>query len=189
MLMQTVHPVARAAAALVEDQNAVELYEALSLVVRLVTKAHQPVGLTGDATVLGPLLDLAVERSDEYQRVLNLIDTKREQRGLPALQHRQPAGFDKDEYQRVFMNEKRRRQRRAADIENDSRPERDRLVGRAREEFMRIQGHVWFTELTRRLDVARAAHGGGRVPKDVIDTVRHQFWSEVDAAEGKNLKK
>lgn len=191
MLMPTINPTVRAAAALVENLNAAEMYDALSLVVRLVVKAHQPVTLTGEAAIMTPLLDLAVRSYAEYERVLDLVDDRRTARGLPPLRQHQ-VGFDKDEYQRVFMNEKRRRQRRAVEIENDSRPPRDRLIGRAREEFMRVQGHAWFSELTRRLDVAREAHGGGRVPKDVLDTVRSRFWAEVDArleaAESRNTK-
>lgn len=89
-------------------------------------------------------------------------------------------GFDKSAYMREFMQAKRVRLRRAAEIENMHRPARDRLIGRTRLDFMDAQASKWKTEMDRRVEVARQAANGGRLPKETLDLVRLGFWQWVD---------
>lgn len=87
---------------------------------------------------------------------------------------------DKTAYMREFMQTKRIRMRRAAEIENLVRPPRDRLIGRAHLDFMDAVAAKWKAEMDRRVEVARQAADGGRLPKETLDAVRQQFWDTVD---------
>ena len=172
---------AQAVNTLVERPDAAELFDTLSIVVNLVTKARRPVALTGVASALTPLLDLAVSDAEAYERVVRLIDSKRAAAGLTPLRGQFAEGFDKVEYQRVFMNEKRYRLRRAAAIENMARPERDQMRGRARQDFCDRQAAKWKITLDTRIASARQAADGARLAQPHLDALRVQFWAEVDA--------
>ena len=127
--------------ALVQDHNAQELYDTLTAVAFL-ARVH-PIALTEHADILNPLLTLNRNDPDAFLRVLDLVDDKRVQAGLEPLRKVQESTYDKTEYMRNFMDAKRQRQRRAAEIENMFRAEADRLVGRARLDFMDAQSAKW----------------------------------------------
>ena len=143
-----------------------------------VAKTH-PVRLNGVAALLNPLLEVRLVNDDLYERMLDLVDAKRRDAGYDRLRAKHER-FDKTEYMRHFMAAKRERLRRAAAIENMLRPERDRLIGRSRLDFMDRQAGVWKRELDRLIDRVRATHDDGRLSKDDLDTLRAQFWDGVD---------
>lgn len=170
-------PIAQATAALVESSDAGWLFDALMAVVRL--QVNYPVCLTGEAAVVDPLRELARDKPGALDRVLNLVDSKRAALGLPPLVPPVSDKFDKREYMRQFMDQKRQRQRRAVEIENLCRSERDMLRGRSRLDFMDTQAARWKSELDERLQRAREARGGP-LDQETLDTLRKQFWQWVD---------
>lgn len=141
-------------------------------------KTH-PVRLVGDAAPLNALLDLHLTDPQRYERLLELVETKRREAGFDELRPHRESRFDKVEYMRNFMDRKRARQRRAAEIENLMRPSRDRLIGKSRIEFMERQASRWKRDLDEFVNKARVAQGG-RLSKETLDTLREQFWSGVD---------
>lgn len=164
---------------LATDPDAPRLFETLTEVVPVARRLG--VRLTGDAAELNPLIELACHRPDHYDNVMLLVESKREQAGLVPLDPKrgQIEKFDKNEYMAEFMQRKRERERKAADIENTLRPERDRLVGRSRIDFMQMQAAKWKSELDQRIEAARL-EAGARLKKSQIDAVRAAFWDEVD---------
>ena len=168
------------------------LFDTLTSIIR-VARLH-PVKLDGDAAVLNPLLSLALNDPAAYEWVIVLIDNRRVTAGLEALRPPEEKKFDKVAYQRDFMDHKRQRQRRAVEIENMARPPRDQLIGRARLDFMDGQAAKWKTRLDDLLDAARRERGS-RLPREVMEQLRTQFWAGVDAeldaleAEAKRPKK
>lgn len=164
---------------LVVDPDAPRYYEAMKAVIRLAPQ--YPVRLAGEMEQLNALIDLHRKNPSGFAGVLALVERKRAERGLPPLEPAETDKFDKADYMREFMRAKRARTVRAADIENLVRGDRSPLRGNARLEFQRAQAARWNEELTRRIDSARSARGGGRLPKDVLDTLRDQFWASVDA--------
>lgn len=170
-----------AASELISRADASDLFDSLQAVARLAGKARHPVALTGSAESLNPLVELARKDFAAYERVLELVDVKRQAAGLEPLKPAADDGFDKTTYMRVFMDQKRQRQRRAVEVENLQRPERDRLIGRARLDFMDVQAARWKAQLDARMATAREANGGTRLPKAVEQAVRAQLWASVDA--------
>ena len=69
--------------------------------------------------------------------------------------------------------------RRAVEIENFLRPERDSLRGRTRLDFMDAQAARWKEELDTRIQSARVA-AGGPLSSATLASLRSQFWSWVD---------
>lgn len=110
---------------------------------------------------------------------MELIDRKRAAVGLAPLTHPVDEGFDKSSYMREFMAQKRARLVRAAELENAQRPERDRLIGRHRLDFMDRLAAEWKIELDELFARSRAANGK-RLPKDIVTTLRAQFWASID---------
>ncbi len=163
---------------LIEAPDAIALYDALSATVPVAGRA--PVKLTGDAATLNPLLRLALQNPAGYRGVLDLAEERRALRGLPPLEKPKPSGYNKVEYMRQFMDQKRERQKLAAKIENMLRPEKDRLVGNARLEFMNLQSARWKVMRDRALDRAKAAHGG-KLTAETRRQVLESFWAAVDA--------
>lgn len=163
---------------LITSPNAHELYASLEAAGKVPTQ--YPVSLRGEAAVFNELLDLRRADPGAYERVIDLAEQRRETFGFDALRHAVPPGYNKVSYQREFMAQKRDRQRVAAEIENTVRPERDRLIGNARLEFMRRQSMRWKEQRDAFLQRARDAHGG-RLSVGQIQTILTQFWSAVDA--------
>lgn len=162
---------------LVGGPIASELYETLSAIVR-VARMH-PVKLDGPAAVLNPLLALSLSDPAAYERMLEFIDNKRTAAGLEPLRP-PPPKFDKVAYQRDFMDHKRQRLRRLAEVENMQRPPKDQLVGRARLDFMDAQAAKWKARLDQAMDDARRELGS-RLPRETMEQIRTRFWTAVDA--------
>jgi hypothetical protein len=135
--------------------------------------------LTGELAIMNPLVELAVKQSDKFEKVLDLVDDKRAAAGLLPLRTKGDQ-FDKNAYMKEFMVQKRARERRAADIENMMRPERDRLIGRARTDFMQRQAARWKEERDALLERARSNYDSGRIPREELDLLLKQFWENVD---------
>jgi hypothetical protein len=163
---------------LIVDPAATELYQSMALAAGVAARVS--IVLTGEAAVLNPLLRLRVNDREAYDKVLELIDRKRQERGLSTLVNREPKGYDKTAYMRQFMDQKRERQRRAAEIENMRRPERDRLVGNARLEFMRLQSLKWKQLRDQMMKRAQDA-AGGSLTADARRELVERFWRTVDA--------
>lgn len=170
------HALLEALNTLIQSDDAQHLFNTLTTVAAL--KTVHPVMMSGDAEVLNPLLTVARSSPDKFAHYMSLVDSKRAEAGLPLLAPQKDDRFDKSAYMREFMYQKRQRQRRAADIENMSRG-KDRLIGRSRLDFMDAQAAKWKAELDRRIAAVRAAHGQN-LPRELLDTVRAQFWSWVD---------
>jgi hypothetical protein len=164
---------------LAASPDAPHLFASLAAVLP-VAQSH-PVRLAGDAEVLNPLLDLALRDRPAYDRALALVNSRRQAKGQTALgAGSAPDGaFDKVEYQREFMAQKRQRLVRAADIENTLRPERDRLIGRTRQDFMGRTAAQWKSELDGLIERAREAPSG-RLSRSHMDGIRTQFWASID---------
>jgi hypothetical protein len=163
--------------ALILRPDALELFEAMDALLNLVPRV--PVRLTGAPAVLNPLLDLKSTDPTAFSRVMDLAEAKRTALGKQPLRPPKATGYDKTEYMRAFMDQKRERQKRAAEIENLRRPEKDRLIGNARLEFMRVQSAKWKTQ--RDAALAKASQSsGGRLSAEVREAVLAAFWAGVD---------
>ncbi len=169
-----------AVATLIKAPDAHELFGELQLVLKLALN-NVRVALTGAAGVLNPLIDLRKRNPEGYEGVLALVEKKRADAGFdPLITEAAERCYDKTEYMREFMNSKRERERRAVEIENLIRPEREKLRGTPRIEFMRRQSAVWKTDRDRFLQAAQGVHGEGlNLEKRKAAIVR--FWSAVDA--------
>lgn len=169
-----------AASALITSPEAHSLLEALDSIFPLARVGH-PVGLSGDAAALNPMLRLRLKDVEAYGRVLDMVESKRLSLGYDSLRKGTAAdrGYDKVEYMRQFMDQKRERQRLAAAVENIRRPERDKLVGNARLEFMRRQSMRWKELRDEAMEHARHQNGGTMTEtlrKNTLD----RFWTAVD---------
>lgn len=163
---------------LIASDDARHLFQTLTAVVNL--KVVHAVALDGEAAVLNPLVDIGRTDPERFERLIAKVDGKRREALKAPLVEPKDDGFNKTEYMREFMYQKRLRMRRAAEIENKTRSPKDALIGRSRLDFMEAQAAKWKLELDRRIEVAREANGGARLPKDTMDTVRTQFWSYID---------
>jgi len=164
-----------AISALILDANAPSLYANMML---LAVRQSNLLALSGRAEVLTPLLALYQSDRDKFDRIMDLVDSKRINRGWEALRVVQD-GFDKVEYQRQFMDQKRQRERRIADIENEARPPRDRLIGNARLEFMRVQSSRWKARRDEMIAAARV-QAGGQLSKSDMQARLEAFWRGID---------
>lgn len=151
-----------------------------------------PVKLTDEAEMLNALLELGREDRDAYGRVMELVDRKRVERGWTPLLKPEPQGFNRNEYQRDFMYQKRQRERRAVEIENMLRPARDKLIGNDRLEFMRRTSARWKESRDKMMTAARQA-SGGTLSKDQVSAILKAFWErvdrELDEAEAETMRK
>jgi hypothetical protein len=166
---------AEAANALIDDQDAKDLYKKLQAVYELANR-NVPVRLTGRAAVINPLLDMMLEDFPASERVLQLIDRKRKDRGMEALDDEV---FDRKAYMREFMATKRERQRRLVELTNELRSEDDKLKGSNRMEFERIHAARWLDVKTEREDAMRERLGR-RLTAEERKAVIAEFWKEVD---------
>jgi hypothetical protein len=160
---------------LVTDPSASRHYEALLAVLKV---SHLQIKFTGEMAGLNPLLDMYRDDPSALQRVIELVDDKRTKRGWEPLQ-KVENGFDRNQYQREFMHQKRNREKRIADIENMSRPEKDKLIGQARIEFIRRHSNTWKKRRDALLAAARKEHGGP-LSQDQMKRVLEQFWETID---------
>lgn len=135
--------------------------------------------LTGELEVLNPLVELAVSSPDKYQRMLVLVDEARARAGLLPLRAKKP--FDKRAWVRDTMEQRRIRERRAADIENMTRAYKDRLTGQARMNFMQAQYNRWAQRYKEMLAEAQEQVGGEHLPRPLRAEIKARWWAEVDA--------
>ena len=169
---------------LITAPDAAEKFEALTTLGALALRL--PVKLSGDAAVLNPLLRLRVSDLDAYNSVLDMIDLKRGELGKPPLRSPSNEGYDKTDYMRQFMDQKREREKLAVEIENLRRPEKDRLIGHARMEFMRLQSVRWKGFRDRALERAKTETGG--MNAETRKAVLAAFWNAVDNDLAEKLK-
>ena len=134
---------------------------------------------SGARAVVNPLLDLALSNPEQFARVVELIGSKREAAGRSPLTGAVDDTFDKADYMREFMQQKRDRERRAVKIENMIRPENAQLKGRARLDFMQVQSARWNHQRTELLEKARAANSG-RLSREVQNELLRGFWQRID---------
>lgn len=160
---------------LVVQENIEREVSALNRTISL--QSELPVALAGDLAALNPLLELATENPDGYRSVLGLIARKRIAAGRPMPHHEEPRTTT--DYMREFMQQKRERERRAVNIENMTRSERDRLIGKSRITFMRAASNKWKERRDRALDAARERKGGS-LTRDELSEVLRVFWAQVD---------
>ncbi len=176
---ETKADLAAAANLLIRSDAASDFYEMLSAAAPLVAR-FPLLRFRGEASALNALATLKVGEPDTYARVIELIERKRQEAELPPLSHTADTGFDKAAYMQQFMEQKRLRQRRAADLENMQRAERDKLVGRSRLDFMQRQSEIWKADRDALLAKAKEAAKPNRLSKDEIQAVVNQFWKRVD---------
>lgn len=170
-----------AANLLIRSPQAHYLYGLTTSVAPLLAR-YPELRITGDADPLTELGRLKVNRPEMFDDVVDLVERRREDSGMEPLRSSQrDTEFNKTAYMQEFMEQKRLRQRRAADIENMMRLERDRLVGRTRLDFMQRQSEKWKAERDELMAKAKNAARPKRLTRDEITAVVRQFWAGVDA--------
>jgi len=171
------HALLRAINFLISREDAPVMYQSVLTASRV--PLDLMVGLVGDADVLTPLVEVRRADADRFDSLMELVNKKRAEVGAEPL-GTPDKGFDKVEYQRSFMDQKRQRERRAVDLENAVRSERDKLIGNHRLEFMREQSKRWKTRRDEMMTAAREA-AGGTLTKEQQTRVLKSFWESVDA--------
>lgn len=166
---------AEAANTLVEDADAVQLFQQLVGVYDLAKKGV-PVRLVGRAAVLNPLLVLWLEDENSAMRVLDLVNNKRDARGLPPVGDQD---YQRRAYMREFMAAKRERGRRLVTLVNQLRAEDDKIKGTARAEFEQLHARRWFDVRKEREDALRRAKGR-RLSQEELKEIIRQLWEDVD---------
>lgn len=167
---------AEAANALIHSPEAPEMYQTLLEVLALPLKL--PVKLSGGMSILNPLLAAARRDREAFDKVIDLIESRRASRAMEPLRPLTPEHkFDKNEYQRELMAERRVRQIKAVDIENLRRPPSAQLVGHPRMEFMRVQQGKWMAQLNALLD---ASSDGKTMAKSQRQEASAAFWASID---------
>lgn len=164
---------------LIQDHAASLKVTALDEVAKL--KRRYPIKLTGEMAILNPLLNLMSDDPPAWEQVKRLIDTKRavlEFEPLWPAPKKVTFADRKNEYQAKLMARIRERANRAVEIENMQRPERDRLIGNARLEFMRVTTNNWGKQRDALIAAERAA--AGKLTKPQIDAIRDKFWQSID---------
>lgn len=162
---------------LIHSDNAAPLYEDM---IALMPAAKTLGARFSDyRAVLNPLLELALPDRESFNRVVNLIERKRAEAALPPMHPSDEEGFNKTEYMRDFMAQKRERERRAVSVENLMRSKRDQLRGRARLDFMQAQSARWKMARDHALQTAREAEGK-RLSRQQVRAVLDAFWATVD---------
>lgn len=159
---------------LVEDADARQLHQQMLGVLELARKG-MPVALTGRPAVLNPLIQLAIDDEEAYDRVLQLIERKRGERGLSILAPEQ----DRQAYMREFMAAKRHRQARLVEAWNSMLATDEQLRGQPRLEFERLHAARWIDEKTAREEYMREKLGR-RLTNDERKGISLQLWADVD---------
>ena len=173
--MDTKQLVLEAANTLLKHPAAPQLYQQLVDVLALPAKFK--VKLADEASVLNPLLTMARNDRPRFDSVIALVEQKRAASSLEPLQPPKDHKFDKNEYQRLLMAERRVRMTKAADIENRCRPASGQLVGSARLDFMRRAQAKWMERFEALL---LDKFGPGPICKDDRTQLSMEFWATVD---------
>jgi hypothetical protein len=163
--------------ALVAAENGPALYSDLQALIPVARSLNAR--FSDERAVFNPLVQLGLQNPESFGRVIDLIEHKRAELGQPPLARPADESFDKTAYMRDFMQQKRERERRRADIENMLRPPADALRGRARLDFMQMESNKWKIRRDDALEQARAGNGG-RLSKDQQTELLKTFWSQVD---------
>lgn len=168
---------AEAVNTLVQDTDAGSLSHQMHGVLDIAAR-NIPVALTGRASVLNPLIKLALSDHSAYDRVMELIDRKRNEAGLPPLgaQEHDP---DRRAYMREFMAERRERLRRLVDLWNELRSEDDKVRGQARLAFEQMHAARWKDEKDAR-EIALRDKLGRRLSMEERRAISAQLWAEVE---------
>ena len=165
-----------AARLLVTDADAPALYDMLVTVTR--KASHLPVKMTGEYSRMNPLLEAYRHDKDTYDAVVQWAIEKRKQRGLrPLGDERQ---VSKNDYMREFMFDLRQRWRKAVQVENLLRSDRDQLRGEPRRAFERKCSKAWSTQRDALLDAERRRLGVQSLPREVMSEVLRNFWAHID---------
>lgn len=176
----TQEALAAAANLLIRSPNAKHLLDAVDTCAPLLAQ-YKELMFIGEASELYTLARMKVSRPKVYEGVLRLVEQRRQAEGVEPLgTAKDHDKFDRNQYMQEFMLQKRARERRAADLENMRRPERDRLVGRSRLDFMQRVARDWKTELDALKARVVAAHNG-KVKRENMQQVSTQFWESVDS--------
>lgn len=168
--------IAEAVNTLVRDVDAKTLFAQMQGTLDLAARGIS-VRLVGRPAVLNPLIDLALTDEDKYERVMELIDRKRTEAGLPALMDME---LDRKAYMREFMAVRRERLRRLVELWNDLRSEHDKIRGSARLDFEQLHAARWKEEKDRR-EVAERQKLGRRLTMPERQAISTRLWQEVDA--------
>lgn len=131
---------------------------------------------------LNVLLELERIQPEMAQQMRTMIDQRRMEKGRDPFWTPKP-GFDTNTYQREYMDRKRRRQRRASEIENLNRPAADQLIGNARLDFENKTHAEWMEKLNEKLDNAKAAATliGEKLTREQQRVIRDTYWAKIDA--------
>lgn len=175
MDQETKAALADAASTLVADADAKTLY-AQMLGVLEVAARKIPVQLVGRPAVLNPLIELALKDEPAYERVMDLVDRKRKEQGLPALQEMDDG---RRGYMREFMAIRRERLRRLVDLWNELRSENERIKGSQRLQFEQMHGARWKDEKDRREEALRAKLGR-RLTAEERKSISEKLWEDVE---------
>lgn len=166
---------AEAANTLVSDDDAKTLFTQMQGVIEVASRKI-PVQLVGRPAILNPLVELALNDEGAFQRVMDLIDSKREKLGLPALQEVEQ---DRKAYMREFMAIRRERLRRLVELWNELRSDNDKIRGASRLQFEQMHGARWKDEKDRREDALRERLGR-RLTADERRDISAKLWEEVE---------
>jgi len=161
---------------LITDADAAALFKQLAGVYDLARK-NVPVRLVGRAAVLNPLLVLWLEDEEAAERVIALINRKRDAAGLG------PVGdgdYMRRAYMRELMAQKRERGRRLVDLENRLRADNDKLKGTQRMDFERLHANRWY-EVKKEREAAARAKFDRRLSTDELAEIATNLWTDVDS--------
>ncbi len=159
---------------LIEDGDAESMYQAMRGVLAIARRGI-PVNLTGRPAVLNPLIALAQSDEEAFDRVIDLCNRKRKERGLTSF----AVDNLKRSYMREYMAERRSRARRMSKLWNNLLPTADQIKGNARLDFEQQESAKWYDEKTRREEELREQLGR-RLKRDELQSIAQQLWTDVD---------
>jgi hypothetical protein len=166
---------ANAVNTLVTDVDAKTMYSQMQGVLEVAAR-NIPVALVGRPAVLNPLISLALNDEAAYERVMDLVDRKRTEAGLPALSEME---LDRKAYMREFMAIRRERLRRLVELWNELRSEHDKIRGASRLQFEQLHAARWKDEKDHR-EISLRGKLGRRLTMDERKQISTQLWEEVD---------
>jgi hypothetical protein len=172
---RTKEALADAVNTLVGDVDAKTLYAQMMGVLEVAAR-NIPVALVGRPAVLNPLIELALRDEPAYERVMELVDRKRTEGGLAALQDME---LDRKAYMREFMAVRRERLRRLVELWNQLRSEHDKIRGSARLDFEQLHAARWKDEKDSR-ELFLRKKLGRRLTMPERQAISAQLWEEVD---------
>lgn len=164
---------------LIRSPDAHAMFNTMQAAAALIGR-YKEVRLSGESEPLNTLAILKSSHPDRYNAVIDLIERKRAEAGAEPLLTPKDNKFDRNEYMQQFMVQKRLRERRAVEIENMLREPRDRLIGRARLDYMQRKASEWKTARDDLIAEAKAGRGS-RLTRDETNKILSQYWERIDA--------